>query len=333
MKKIYISFIALGLAASVSAQNKEAATNSFNPFNGDIKKIENTDKALGDTLFWCPLMQYYINPTDQATFTIQTEDVDGLTLNSSLPSGLSQDFGIFFSTQAEDIDPVQGDVDTAFFWYAVSWFDSPGQASNWLTFGPITIPAGGADIKWKHRMPDVDYRDGYRVLVNSIGLDDIDFSDPPIFTRSDNQTGLQSDTNWTEVAASVPMSYAGQQVYFAFHHNANDMFLLYLDDIRVTEANNPTTSINYINGVKLLSTYPNPFRINTFIAFELQNTAEVVFEMFDLSGKMVMQHNAGTMTSGLNRIEVDGTALPSGVYYYTLTINGETTSAHKIVKM
>lgn len=333
MKKIYISFIALGLAASVSSQNKEAAINSFNPFNGEIKKIENTDKALGDTLFWCPLVLYYINPTDSSTFTIQTEDVDGLPLNSNLPAGLSQDFGVFYSTDAEDIDSIQGDVDTAFFWYAVSWFDSPAQASNWLTFGPITIPAGGADIKWKHRMPDASFRDGYRVLVNPFGLDDIDFSDPPIFTRSDNQTGLQSDTNWTEVSATVPMSYAGQQVYFAFHHNANDMFLLYLDDIRVTEANNSTTSINHINGVKLLSSYPNPFRINTFISFELQNTAEVVLEMFDLSGKMVMQHNAGTMIKGLNRIEVDGSSLPAGVYYYTLTLNGEKTSAQKIIKM
>jgi hypothetical protein len=55
--------------------------------------------------------------------------------------------------------------------------------------------------------------------------------------------------------------------------------------------------------------------------------------MYDLSGKMVMQKNAGNMNAGVNRIEVDGSNLTSGVYYYTLTINGTTTSAQKIVKM
>ncbi|MCX7744014.1 MAG: T9SS type A sorting domain-containing protein, partial [Flavobacteriales bacterium] len=153
-----------------------------------------------------------------------------------------------------------------------------------------------------------------------------------IFTRTDNQSGQLSDTNWTQVSATVPWNYSGQQLYFAFHHNANDMFLLYLDDIRVTEGNS-AASLEDNAQVTLLSAYPNPFRVNTNIAFELKNTSEVILQMFDLSGKLVMQRNAGTMTSGLNRIEVDGTALPSGVYYYTLTINGETTSAHKIVKM
>ncbi|MCX7745075.1 MAG: hypothetical protein N2167_10975, partial [Flavobacteriales bacterium] len=172
MKKIYVSLIALSFAFSVNAQNKFANSNSFNPFNGGIKKIENSDKAAGDTLFWCPLDVYYINPTDQPTFDIVTEDVDGYTLNSNLPSGLSQDFGIFFSTNPLNIFPNQGDVDTGYFWYAVSWFEPVNTASNWLIFGPITIPAGGANIAWMHRMPDADYRDGYRVLVNPFGNDD-----------------------------------------------------------------------------------------------------------------------------------------------------------------
>lgn len=331
MKKIYVSLLALGFAASVSAQNKQATNNSFNPFNGGIQKVEVADKAAGDTLLWIPLDVYFVNPTDQATFNIVTEDVDGLTLNSNL-SGLSQDFGIFFSTDPEDIFSNQLDVDTGYFWYAASWFDPPAQASNWLIFGPITIPAGGANIAWMHRMPDADFRDGYKVLVNPFGNDNLDFTDPPIFTRSDNQAGSISDTNWTQVSAVVPSNYSGQQVYFAFHHDANDMFLLFLDDIRVTEGNS-AASLEENAQVTLLSAYPNPFRVNTNIAFELKNTSEVMLQMFDLSGKMVMQRNAGIMSSGLNRIEIDGTSLPAGVYYYTLTINGETTSAHKIVKM
>lgn len=330
MKKIYVSLLALGFAASVSAQNKQATNNSFNPFNGGIQKVEVADKAFGDTLLWIPLPVYY---TTEPTFDIVMEDVDGLTIAPQLTSNgfTATDFGLFFSLNTQDIFPEQGDVDTGFFFAATSWFNPPAQASNWLILGPLTIPAGGANIAWKHRMSDRNYRDGYRVLVNLFGNDDLDFTDPPIFTRADNG-GPLSDTNWTDVSATLPWQVSGQSAYIAFHHNANDMFILRLDDIRVTEGNS-AASLEDNAQVTLLSVYPNPFRVNTNIAFELKNTSEVMLQMFDLSGKMVMQRNAGIMSNGLNRIEVDGTSLPAGVYYYTLTINGETTSAHKIVKM
>lgn len=329
MKRIYLSVLALSAALSVQAQSKGNPNQTFNTVNAEIQQM-GMDKANGDTLFWLPLMGYYINPTDQSSFTIETEDVDGLTLDANL-TGLSNDFGIFYSTNAGDIFPNQGDVDSAFFWYAASWFAPPGQASNWLKFGPITIPAGGATMSWMHMMTDGQYRDGYRVLVNEFGIDDIDFTNPPIFTRTDNQSGMLSDTNWTDVGPVSLSAYAGQSVYIAFHHNANDMFLLFLDDIRVQEASDASVIEN--ENVTMLSVYPNPFRVNTTVAFDLKGASEVVFQMYDLSGKMVMQKNAGNMSAGINRIELDGTGLSAGVYYYTLTINGQTSSAQKIVKM
>ena len=336
MKKIYVSFAALVITTSVIAQNKNEVANQFNSYNGTIIESNNSsNKAAGDTLFWLPAPIYYVNPTDASGFTITTEDVDGLTLNSVLTSNgfTATSFGLFYSLQPSDIFPSQGDVDTGFFWGATSWFTSPAQASNWLIFGPLTIPAGGADISWMHRMQDANFRDGYKVLVNNVGDSYLDFSDPAIFTVADNAPTTTGDTVWTNKSVTLPATYSGQQVYFAFHHDANDMFILWLDDIRVTEGNNPTASLEENSYITLLSAYPNPFRVTTNIAFELKNTSEVILQMFDLSGKMVMQRNVGIMSSGLNRIEVDGTSLPSGVYYYTLTINGETTSAHKLVKM
>lgn len=334
MKKIYVSFTALVFALSASAQSKIQPNQSFNSYNGGIVLSENAEKAAGDTLCWIPLPVFAVNPTDAAAFTVTTEDADGLALNSALTSNgfTATSFGAFYSTDPMNIFPSQGDVDTGFFWGATSWFASPAQASNWLIFGPLTIPATGADVLWKHRMPDPDYRDGFQVLVSTFGNTSIDFTDPAIFTRTDNQTGTLGDTSWTDASATLPASVYGQQVYIAFHHNANDMFLLFLDDIRVVEGNY-SAGIENNSQVSVLSAYPNPFRVNTNIAFELKNTSEVTLQLFDLSGKMVMQRNAGIMNSGLNRIEVDGTSLPAGVYYYTLTINGETTSAHKIVKM
>ena len=330
MKKIYVSILALGTVFSLHAQNKQSANNNFHTYSGVVEKISNSDKALGDTLFWMPLEGYYINPTDEATFTIQTEDADGLTLNTNVGT-LSQDYGVFFSDDPADIFPNQGDVDTAYFWYAVSWFTPAAAASNWMEFGPITVPSTGVKLSWMHKMYDKDYRDGYEVKANVFGIDDLDFTDAAIFSQGDNQ-GPLTDTSWTPKQIDVPANYAGQQVYFAFHHNANDMFILLLDDVLVTESDH-VNSIESNSNVSLLSVYPNPFRVNTNIAFDLKNVSEVVLNMYDLSGKMVMQKNAGNMNAGVNRIEVDGSNLTSGVYYYTLTINGSTTSAQKIVKM
>ncbi|MBW7935715.1 MAG: T9SS type A sorting domain-containing protein [Flavobacteriales bacterium] len=329
MKRIYLSILAIGVAFAVQAQSK-ANPGQFNTTTSPLKQISK-DKAAGDTLMWLPLMGYYINPTDQSNFTIEREDVDGFALSSSLPAGLSMDYGIFYSLDLEDIDPAQGDVDSAFFWYATSWFNTPGQASNWLEMGPITIPSNGATLSWKHKMQDPLYRDGYEVLVNTVSTSHMDFTDPAIFARTDNQSGMILDSLWTDIGPISLNAYAGQEIYIAFHHNANDMFLLFLDDFRVQEGSGAAVVENDL--VTMLSVYPNPFRSNTTVAFELKNNSDVVFQMYDLSGKMVMQKHAGNMAAGINQIQLDGSGLATGVYYYTLTIDGQTSSAQKIVKM
>ncbi len=70
----------------------------------------------------------------------------------------------------------------------------------------------------------------------------------------------------------------------------------------------------------LLPNAPNPFNPATTIYFELPQNAEVVIEIFDLSGRQLRTLFASTLAPGLHRLQWDGRdangrSLDSGVYF------------------
>jgi hypothetical protein len=64
--------------------------------------------------------------------------------------------------------------------------------------------------------------------------------------------------------------------------------------------------------------YPNPFRGNTDIDYELADNAEVVFSVMDLAGRKVMEVNEGLMPAGKHTFNLSSASLQPGVYFYTL---------------
>lgn len=164
-----------------------------------------------------------VNATDQPSFNLDYYDVDQHTVHQSLA-----DAG--WTSGWHTVTDAQGNR----FIGAASWFDPPNTASNYLIFGGITIPSAGGTLKWKHRLPNNSYRDGYRVILNTDGNQVADFNGSSALvleTILDNDPRTDGDTVFTEYSAVIPASYAGQEVYFAFHHTAVDQVLLYLDDI------------------------------------------------------------------------------------------------------
>jgi hypothetical protein len=81
-----------------------------------------------------------------------------------------------------------------------------------------------------------------------------------------------------------------------------------------------------VGGLTVMQNVPNPFTGETMINFNLDNAAQVNFEVFDISGKVVYSKNLGTLGAGSNSFRFDGTQLSAGVYYYTVsTPNGKVT--------
>jgi len=64
--------------------------------------------------------------------------------------------------------------------------------------------------------------------------------------------------------------------------------------------------------------FPNPFSRSTDISYSLSEPANVSLEVYDITGKKVMEINEGLKTQGSHKITISGENLESGAYYYTV---------------
>jgi hypothetical protein len=65
--------------------------------------------------------------------------------------------------------------------------------------------------------------------------------------------------------------------------------------------------------------YPNPFNPSTTIGFALPAASAVRLEVFNLLGQVVEVAARGRLPAGRHEVEFNGSALPSGVYFYRLS--------------
>lgn len=259
MKKTVLTFQVSLIFFSANAQK---SINSFNQANAPItiEAFPNSNgRALGDTLLYMPLVNIIVNPFDLPLFGLDMEDLDGQITSNP---GIDMDFGIYYSTDSSTNvfslptqnnfyhpweTPFSSGTDSAFYFGASSWFIPLGVADNWLEFGPITIPLTGATLQWYDRTKA--YRDGYEVLLSTSGMYNyLDFTSPAIYSKIDASPPsptATTDTTWQFRSAPIPASYLGTSIYFAFHHIANDMDMLFLDEITVIEGG-PTCDANFI---------------------------------------------------------------------------------------
>lgn len=90
----------------------------------------------------------------------------------------------------------------------------------------------------------------------------------------------------------------------------------------VAEANNFTLNQNF----------PNPASDNTRIGFELKDAGRVSLEVFDITGKVVMNLTEGLLPAGTHTMDINVSDLPAGVYQYSLIVDGERMTRPMMVK-
>jgi hypothetical protein len=77
---------------------------------------------------------------------------------------------------------------------------------------------------------------------------------------------------------------------------------------------------------------PNPFQGGTTITYQLNKKANAVsFNVFDVAGKQVMNIESGSRGAGQYNIELDATEFTTGLYYYSLTVNGQKLTRKMVV--
>jgi len=158
-----------------------------------------------------------------ATFTLT--DVDGLTPNNTNFTVGSFQGG---NLTAEDCA------------ISVSWFNPFGQADDWMVTPGITIPSSTSPISLQFDALGYEaaYSDGVEVYVSTTGATPSDFTGIALYnstptTPGPNPVGGENDV-WTTRSVDLT-SFVGQTIYIAFRNNSNDMNMLGIDNIVVSE--------------------------------------------------------------------------------------------------
>jgi hypothetical protein len=95
--------------------------------------------------------------------------------------------------------------------------------------------------------------------------------------------------------------------------------LFYFDDISLSEQvvavdDNKNTPEEF----RLEQNFPNPFNPSTSISYTIPERAEVVLKVYDILGKEAAILENSTKDAGTYNLKFDASALPSGIYMYTL---------------
>ena len=67
---------------------------------------------------------------------------------------------------------------------------------------------------------------------------------------------------------------------------------------------------------------PNPFTAWSKVSYRLEEAGPVSVVLYDVMGRKVRTLLNGVQSEGDHELELHGEGLPSGIYYYRLTVNG-----------
>ncbi|MCB9186564.1 MAG: choice-of-anchor J domain-containing protein [Flavobacteriales bacterium] len=258
------------------------------------------------------LLEYYgegffVNETDLPSFNVQAIDNDQEPVSTNLPTGFTSNWMAGFY---DEVAP----GDTNWFLGVTSWHeDNTVPADNWLTFGPVTMLSDDGEISWKHAYANNTYRDGYEVLVGTSGTSIANFNGATVlYSVADNDASTDGDTDWAQQSVSLPAgTYANQSLYFAFHHNADDQLLLYIDDILVEGCESITVGIDGEDSFEM-NVFPNPSNQNFTFTYAVGESEPLNFTLLNAMGQQVWMYTTSGNRTG--REVIDTAHLASGVY-------------------
>ena len=108
---------------------------------------------------------------------------------------------------------------------STSWYTTANQTSNdWLITPSFTVPANGV-IAWEAMAADPSNPDGYLVKISTTGTATASFSTTLLTVSGENPS-------WNARSLNLN-AYAGQTVQIAFVNNSTDLYLLFLDNVKV----------------------------------------------------------------------------------------------------
>ena len=118
--------------------------------------------------------------------------------------------------------------------------------------------------------------------------------------------------------------------------NTNDVYSFYAvtatpEILGVEDGDNASE----LKAAVLYQNYPNPFNPATQIQFQLSQPGNVSLKVYDLAGRLVKTLVNSQENAGIHQLHWDGTSdsgldVTSGVYFYSLTIDGKNTTTKQM---
>lgn len=231
---------------------------------------------------------------------------------------------------------------TAFFQGCICHGDtvSPG-VSVWIS-GPDSLPAGVEALYKVSVLKSANIASGFNVASYRGGLG--------VSDSSGTHLARPDDSDSLELTHTIPKFANGNDtISWSFYYRA-PLLVGFLDTlyscgngvdtsqdpsgdywnfspnfrVKVTNPTAVSDEPMLARSFRLLQNYPNPFNPSTVIRYELASNADVVLEVFDISGRRVAELVNGSQAVGLHEamFKEESGNLASAVYFYRLRIIG-----------
>ena len=105
-----------------------------------------------------------------------------------------------------------------------------------------------------------------------------------------------------------------------------------LDAIGVMNDGVVSIGENLVADDDIISNYPNPFNPTTTISFNsINNNNSAKLSIFNSNGELIMENNLSNLTKGINNHTIDMTQFNSGVYFYSVAIDGKSLTSRMLL--
>lgn len=192
--------------------------------------------------------------------------------------------------------------------------------TNYYTTSKANLPLKGAGLDWQAEPDPVPASKMYYEHVGRI------IAPTPTGAASSLPTSMSANSSYDYTFnVSIPAGYHRENMHaiVALLRNS-DGVALNSNEISVPLGLKDVTDA----GINELSLFPNPASDKVFINFDLAASSEVSIRMIDAVGRVVNQVPAQSYNNGSNKVEINTSNLPSGVYTISIHTEQGTVTKH-----